>query len=175
MVMANDPEQISASIIPLYSDDTKKAKYLSYRVANFSVMESCKLADCHIKSVRRWREDDANFNAIDIAGLSHIRKKYGAEYLNMEFTRNFKLLMQKDFDIIYKTVTGKQLTDQEFAYLLKIRAFYTPQQLAIINGIVKDVEDPSNPNKFNFTKLTMTLKSVKESTEQTIEFGQEQI
>ncbi len=170
MVLANDPEEMSAAVIPLYTDDTKKSKYLSYRVANFSVMESCKLADCHIKSVRRWREEDANFLAIDVAGLSHLRKKYGAEYLNIEFTRNFKLLMEKDFKVIYKSVTDQQLTEQEFAYLLRVRAFYTPQQLAIINSLMKG-EDPDK--RFDFTKLTMTIKRERESIEQTMEFGQE--
>lgn len=154
-------EQMSSAITPIFTDDTKKAKYLSYRVANFSVMEACQLADCHIKSVRRWREDDPEFNAIDTSGMTHLRKKLSAEYLNIEFTRNFRLIMQKDFEVIFKSVTGKQLSEQEFAYLLKLRAHYTPQQFAMISQLLNgDTKEP-----FDYTKLTLTIKRERETME----------
>lgn len=166
-VNPGDAKSIVESIIPLYTDDTKKARYLSYRVANFSVLESCKLAGVHIKSVRRWREDDPSFYAIDVTNMENVRKELSAQFLDIEFTRNFRLVLAKDFEVLQKSMTeGAVLTEFEEGYLGKIRAHYTPQSLAMIKQLLKGgtLAEP-----FNFTKYVLTLTREKETAKIEIE------
>ena len=162
-VIGNDTQAIAESIVPFYTDDTKKAKYLSYRTAFFSVAESCKLADVHLKTIRRWRESDPNFRKIDVEDMGELRKSMSSQFLDAEFTRNFRLIMQKDFTIIDKSMDARRvLTEFEQAYLLKLRSHYTPQQLAMIKQLLGGgtVDKP-----FDFTKLTLTIKRERETME----------
>lgn len=150
---------MSQAIIPYYPDNTKKSRYLSFRVANFTVKESCDLAKCSFTSVKRWREEDSRFSQLDCEGLTDLRKQLADEYLNIEFSRNFRLVLQKDFDILNKSVQGKKLTDEEEKYLLKLRAFYTPQQLVLVKQIIGEA---SSVESFDFTKLTLTIRRERE-------------
>lgn len=153
-----ETEQTAEALLPLLSGDgfnAKRAEYLSKRVCNFTVRESCKLCGIHEKTVHRWRETDEQFEILDTKGMTNLRKQLGMEYLSMQFTRNMSLFLEKDFKVLYKDATGGILTDDEKSYLGKIRQHYTPQSLAMIKQLVGGgtVEEP-----FNFTKLTMTLK-----------------
>jgi len=153
-----ETEQTAEALLPLLSGDgfnAKRAEYLSKRVCNFTVRESCKLCGIHEKTVHRWREADSQFEILDTAGMTNLRKQLGMEFLNMQFTRNMSLFLEKDFKVLYKDAVGGTLTDDEKTYLAKIRQYYTPQSLGMIKQLVggSTVEEP-----FNFTKLTMTLK-----------------
>lgn len=152
-------EQIAHSIVPYFPDDNKKSKYLSYRVSGFSVMEAAQLAGCHLKSVRRWRLADEQFSKIDLEGVNELRKQLSSEYLDLEFTRNFRLVLQKDFEVLYKSVRNIDLNEQEHSYLLKLRSHYTPQHLAMIKQILSggNIQEP-----FDFTKLTLTIRRERE-------------
>ena len=156
-----ETEEMAHSLLPMIQGDGgtgKRADYLSKRVANFSMRESCKLSKVTEKSVHRWREADAHFNYLDTEGLSELRKSLGAELLNMEFTRNFHLVLEKDFKILYKDAVGGALTEDEKTYLLKIRQHYTPQSLAMVKQLLGGgtVEQP-----FNFTDFVFTMKREK--------------
>ena len=167
VVDPSNAQSIVESIVPIYTDDTKKAKYLSFRVANFSVIESCKLAKIHIKSVRRWRELDPAFYAIDVTNLENIRKELSAQFTDIEFTRNFRLVLAKDFEILSKSMTeGQVLNEFEENYLLKLRAHYTPQSLAMVKQLLKGgtISEP-----FNFTKYVLTLTREKETAKIEVE------
>ena len=153
-----DTENISQSIIPYY-DDTKKAKYLSFRVAGFTVTEARDLSKCSWRSVKRWREEDDQFAHFDTDGLIDLRKQLSNEYLNLEFTRNFHLVLQKDFGVLYKDAMEIPLSDREHQYLLKLRNHYTPQQLAFIKQLL-GVVPPGG--EFDFTKLTFIIRRQKE-------------
>lgn len=146
---------IAKAMIPLFGDDGKKADYLSYRVSYFSFRESCELGKVSEKQVRRWRQSDEQFNYLDTEGLTELRKQFSNEYLDMQYTRNFQLMLQKDFKVLYKDAIGKELNDTESKYLEKIRQHYTPQSLAMVKQLLGGgtVEQP-----FDFTKLTMTIK-----------------
>lgn len=155
--MTDEPSETTAiakSIIPLFGDDGKKADYLSYRVSYFSFRESCELGGVSEKQVRRWREDE-DFRYLDTKGLTELRKQFSAEYLDMQFTRNFHLVLQKDFKVLYKDAMETSLTEPEQKYLDKIRAHYTPQSLAMVKQLLGGgkIDQP-----FDFTKLTMTIK-----------------
>jgi len=151
-------EGIALSMVPHFADDGKKAHYLSYRLANFSFRESCTLGEVSEKQVRRWREADENFKYLDTEGLTELRKQMAAEYLDMQFTRNFHLVLQKDFRILYKDATvsvGEPLTEAEEKYLEKIRQHYTPQSLAMVKQLLGG---GTTDQPFDFTKLTMEIK-----------------
>ena len=129
-------EGIAQFLVPYYRDGGKQAKYLSYLVAGFSVMEACKMAKCHLGSVKRWRRLDPNFSPLEDKALGELRDSLSKHMLDIEFTRNFRLVLAKDFEILFKDATGGQLTENERQYLMLIRKFYTPQQFAMIKQMV---------------------------------------
>lgn len=155
MTEPSETTTIAKAALPLFGDDGKKADYLSYRVSYFSFRESCELGKVSEKQVRRWRATDEQFNHLDTEGLTELRKQFSNEYLEMQYTRNFQLVLQKDFKILYKDATDVQLTDVETKYLEKIRQHYTPQSLGIVKQLLSG---GSTAEPFNFTELTMTIK-----------------
>lgn len=147
--------ELAESFLPRF-EDGKKATYMAYKIANFSTREACELTPVSERMVRKWRADDPGFAYVDGAGLTEIRKQFAGEYLDMQFARNFHLVLQKDFKILYKSMVDESsLTDREFAYLIKVRSHYTPQALAMIKQILGGgtVEEP-----FDFTKLTLSIR-----------------
>ena len=154
-----ETEAIAQAIIPYFTDGGKKAEYLGFRVANFTVRESCELGNVTEKQVRRWREADEQFMYLDQEGLSELRKTMASESINMQFTRNFHLILQKDFKVLYKDAMiengGPKLTEDETKYLDKIRMHYTPQSLAMVKQLLGG---GTTDKPFDFTKLTMTIR-----------------
>jgi len=154
----SDSEEMAHSLLPLLEHDGgdgKRAEYLSKRVCNFSMREACELAHVSEKSVHRWREADPQFNYLDTEGMTELRKKLSTEYIDMEFTRNFHLVLQKDFRILYKDAIGLVLTKDENEYLNKIRQHYSPQSLAMIKQLLGG---GTTKEPFDFTRLVMTIK-----------------
>ena len=147
---------LARSALPMFEEeDTKKSLYLSYRLSNFSRLQSVELSGIHRKTLARWTEADPNFAYIDGQGITEMRKQLANEFLDMQFTRNFHLVLQKDFKILYKDAMNQQLLPNEVEYLSKIRQHYTPQSLAMMKQLLGGgtVEEP-----FNFTKLTLTIR-----------------
>jgi len=161
--MITELEQIASSMLPRLMDDgfgatpeSKRADYLSKRICNFSVRESCQLAQVSEKSVRRWREADLEFNRLDTEGMTELRKALSTQLLDFQFTRNMHLVLQKDFRVLYKdAVEPEHMTEKDTEYLNKIRQHYTPQSLAMVKQLLGGgtVEKP-----FDFTKLTLSIK-----------------
>jgi len=161
--MNTELEQIASSMLPKLMDDgfgatpeSKRADYLSKRICNFSVRESCQLAGVHEKSVRRWREADPEFCRLDTSGMTDLRKALSTHLLDFQFTRNMHLVLQKDFRVLYKdAVEPEHMTEKDTEYLNKIRQHYTPQSLAMVKQLLGGgtVEKP-----FDFTKLTLSIK-----------------
>jgi len=157
-----ETEAIAQSFVPTFSDDNKKATYLSYLIANFAHRESCQLTPVSEKQVRRWKEADENFATICTTGLPALRKEFASTFIDMQFTRNFHLILQKDFRVLYKDALGQELTENEVKYLEKIRQHYTPQSLAMVKQLLGGgtVEQP-----FNFTEVVMKLSVEKRQVE----------
>ena len=84
-----------------------------------------------------------------------MRKEFASTFIDMQYTRNFHLMLQKDFKVLYKDAIGETLTDVENKYIEKIRQHYTPQSLAMVKQLLGGgtVDQP-----FDFTRLTMTIK-----------------
>lgn len=150
-----ETESIAQAFVPTFSDDNKRATYLSYLIANFAHREACQLTPVSEKQVRRWKDADEDFRRICGEGLPDLRKQFASQFIDMQFTRNFHLVLQKDFRVLYKDAIGDELTENEYKYLEKIRQHYTPQSLAMVKQLLGGgtVEQP-----FDFTKLTMTIK-----------------
>lgn len=154
-----ETDSIAKSFLPMIAGDgfgdtteAKRADYLSKRVCSFSVRESCQLAKVAEKTVRRWRDADPDFLHLDTEGMTELRKKFATQYVDMQFTRNFHLVLQKDFRVLYKDATVGGLTESEGKYLEKIRAHYTPQSLAMVKQLLGggNIKEP-----FDFTKFVM--------------------
>jgi len=154
-IVQTETESIAKSFIPTFSDDNKKATYLSYLIANFAHREACQLTPVSEKQVHRWKEADENFAEICTTGLQALRKEFANTFIDMQFTRNFHLILQKDFRVLYKDALGNELSENEVRYLEKIRQHYTPQSLAMVKQLLSGgtVEQP-----FDFTKLTLSIK-----------------
>ena len=153
-------EGMAQSLINHYADGGKKARYLSYLVAGFSVMESVTLAKIHHKSVLRWREDGDGFLELEKQALGELREQLSNQIIDIEFTRNFRLVLAKDFQILFKDAQDKPLSDKEQQYLLAIRKFYTVEQLARIRQLVGGKDGTGEA--FDFTKTVLTIRLERE-------------
>ena len=155
-------EGIAHALLPYYTDGSNKARYLTYIMSGFSVTESIELAHVHLKTVYRWRDDDPIFVELEAKAKTTLRKQLSDQLLDIEFTRNFRLVLAKDQVVLYKDATGQDLTTDEVDYIKIIRKFYTPQQFAMLrqmfsgNGEVKQ-------EGFNFVKTVLELRLTKES------------
>lgn len=135
-VNPSDPAGIVEGIIPYFPDDRGKTNYLSYRSCGFGEREAAKLSGVSQRSVQRWRAYDPRFKVLDTEGLSELRAKVSVNYLQMEFTRNFRMLLDVDRAVITKKLQAKPLTKEDIDYLGKIRPMYTPQQLSALEGTI---------------------------------------
>jgi hypothetical protein len=145
-------ESIAATLVP-YRRDDPKALYLGCLACGFSIREALK----HIKKAKStlslWRKDQ-KFVELE-NNVPSLRKTLGIEYANLEFLRNYRLVLEKDFRVITKSLDKTQvLTKHEQDYLLKMRSHYTPQQLQIIEAIV--MADTSGKG-FNFTEAVISF------------------
>ena len=153
-------EGMIQSLIPHWIEGDKKAAYLGYLVAGFSKHESVKLAGIHKKTLSRWQDGDPDFIEF-VNRLPEIRQTLNDQLLDLEFTRNFKLVLNKDFRVLYKDATGKPLSDQEQAYLQAIRKFYTPQHLVQLRQLLSGQDDGGQA--FDFTKTVLEIRLSKET------------
>lgn len=152
-------ESIAQAIVPYFPEDSKKSRYLSYRVCGFTLREARDLAGVTETSIRRWRNSDPEFAKLDTTGLSELKEQLSAKYLNIEFTRNFHLVLQKDLKVLIKSLQAPEmLSTNENQYLLKLRAFYTPQQFAMIQQLVGEATGEG----FDFTKLVFQIRRERE-------------
>lgn len=158
-------EGMAQSLLPFYifssQESNKKAKFLSYLVAAFSIMESVKLAHVHLKTVQRWEKEDPNFRTLMEQCSTELSRKLSDQMLDIEFTRNFRLVLAKDFQILFKDAAGELLTEKEQQYLMLIRKYYTPQQFAMIKQIVGG-DGKATEEAFNFTKTILEIRLSKE-------------
>jgi len=153
-------EGMANSLVPFYNDGTKKSTYLSYLVSGFSLREACKLAKVHERTIRNWRESDPEFIQIEEECKTGLRKRLANELIDFEYTRNFRLVLAKDFLVLFKDATGKYLTESEEKYLAMIRKFYTPQQFAMVKQLLGGNGD--SKEAFDFTKTVLTIRLEKE-------------
>ncbi len=172
---------IASSLIP-YSRDDARARYLGYLACGFALREALQLCD-RKKSWLSWCRNDPTFVEIE-NNIPTIRKELAKEYIELEFYRNFRLALEKDYRIFWKSLhpdkmevltadgstkeVNAPMTKQEHDYLIKMRSQYGPQQLQIIEAIVsgqaseefnwaRDIAN--NPDVLQISRTdTLTLK-----------------
>ena len=153
-------EGMVQSLIPLYLEGDKKAAFLGYIVAGFSRAEAQKLAGIHRKTLARWTAGDPTFVEF-LAKLPEVRKNLSDQLLDIEFTRNFRLVLAKDFRILYRDATGKPLSEDENDYLKLIRKFYTPQHMVMLRQLLSG-EGEDKDKAFDWTKTVLEIRLSKE-------------
>src|SRR3990172_1523115 len=100
-VEPDDLEEMLQARLPAMGN-TNKATYLSFRGCGFSVRESCKLADVSQATVNKWRREDEEFAALEGPRLSLLQQSLSRDILRMEFMRNLRLALRRDFRLMYK-------------------------------------------------------------------------
>jgi len=164
----SDMAQTAASLLPYLISDSRKAKYLSLRVCGFAVREACKYAKVSESAVRHWRKTDPTFHRLEVESLPQLRKEFAAEALGLYWVRNYRLILEKDGELLAKSLNtddeAEELTSQEWMYLRKIRGQYTPDQLMAIYRAT----NPEGPQITSFKDLVITLRQEKVRQEMVI-------
>lgn len=143
---------IGSSILPYKMEDAK-SMYFGYLVRGFSVREALNLVNRSKAWLSECRNDPKFIEAE--AHLDEMRDTLSAEYTKIEFFRNFALVAEKDYRVLRRSLEMEldndfqpvPMTPADQSYLLKMRTFYTPQQMAIVQAIVK-----SDKNNLNFAQ-----------------------
>lgn len=139
----NQPKELSAAstLIPYRKDDIR-SKYLSYLACGFSDEEALFVLRLNYRWLELMRADTV-FADLEIR-IPEIRKELGREYAELDFLRNFRMVLEKDHRILRKSLEMEvdedgnpiDLSPYEQQYLLKLRGAYTPQQLQLLEAAV---------------------------------------
>lgn len=161
VIKPNDTEAIVQSAVP-YNRDDDRARYLGLRASGFKIREALKLVGIAKSTLSFWRKDP-QFAAIE-ERLPEFRKQLAKEYANLEFLRNYRLVLEKDFRVLKKSLKmfednePRELSKDEQQYLLKLRSVYTPQQLEAIEAVMKAY---GATEEFDFTRLVLEKTRVR--------------
>lgn len=127
-------EQIAKSIVP-YNRDDARARYLGLRSSGFGIREALRLIGKAQSTLSAWRHD-TEFSDLENR-IPEFRRELALEYANLEFLRNYRLILEKDYRVIKSSLEKDVvLSNQDHQYLLKMRSHYTPQQLQIIETLI---------------------------------------
>ena len=145
---SDTPKEVSiaTTLIPWRKDDNR-ARYMGYLACGFNPEESLYMLGLTVGWLEEQRQDEG-FNTIELQ-VPEIRKELSKEYIELDFFRNFRLVLEKDYRILKQAIYNEVLPKQSHEYLLKLRSAYTPQQLQILEQVMKGV----GSGEFNFAKL----------------------
>lgn len=133
--------------------DERQSRYLSYRACYFSENEAIAAARITPATLRDWRFDPA-FAEIEVQRIAQFQKQYHRHALSVEYVRNFRLVLEKDAELLRKSLNTKQvLTQFEQTYLNKMRGAYTPEQLDRLSRLAIGQGDAA----WDFSKFIVTL------------------
>ena len=156
---SGEPKEVSAAaaLIP-YRRDDDRCRYLGYLSCGFSDEEALYV----LGLTRGWLESarqDGKFNALE-EHVPEIRKELSQEYTELDFYRNFRMVLEKDHRILRKSLEMELVKDEETGemvpaemtpfdqqYLLRLRSAYTPQQLQLLEAVVS-----GSDGGFNFAE-----------------------
>jgi len=142
-----EPKEVAAaiSLIP-YRRSDDRAKYLGWLCSGFSDEEALYVLGLN----RAWLESarqDSKFTDLE-EHIPEFRKELSKEYTEMDFYRNFRMVLEKDHRILRKSLemeleedeeTGEmvpaEMTPYDQQYLLRLRSAYTPQQLQLLEVV----------------------------------------
>jgi hypothetical protein len=137
MLLDETGEEALLSRIPLQVGSQKKALYLSYRATGFPVKQACALAECSMEDLIRWRKRDEHFVTFENEKLHELQATVGSDVVRLEFMRNFRMIMKKDFLVIHKALFDEaSMTDAEWKYFLMVRKHYTPNDMLALEKAI---------------------------------------
>lgn len=132
--------EAAKSLIPYLSGQEKKFDYLSLRYSGFSMREAVQMSKVTDSQLRDWRALDPKFRYLESQLGGEHRKEIRKEITSLVFLRNYHMALRKDSQIFHKALeaedSDKQMTDQDYRYLLEARKHYTAQQVAAMEGAV---------------------------------------
>lgn len=171
-----EPKEVSAAaaLIP-YRRDDDRCKYLGYLCCGFSDEEALYV----LGLTRSWLESarqDSKFTTLE-EHIPEIRKELSREYTEMDFYRNFRMVLEKDHRVLRMSLGMEMAWDEEAGemvraemtpydqqYLLRLRSAYTPQQLQLLETVVA-----GDDRGFNFAEwVSKNQEVVKVSRTDTI-------
>ena len=149
-----EQESIAQAIVP-YPRESNKARFLGLRCSGFTYREALKYLGLAESTVSMWRREEL---FVDLEKrIPEFRKELSREYVDLEFTRNFRLLLKKDYNVIKQSLEAPDtMSYADNQYLLKARQMYTPQQWQIIQAVVG-----ASAAGFDFTKMVMEIQREK--------------
>lgn len=124
---------IASTLIPWDRDD-ERALFFGYRASGLSVREALNM----IKRSKPWlsaQRHDQQFVDLE-KRIPEFRRALSKEYVEIEFFRNFRLVLEKDHQVLKKALRNEALTKNEQEYLIKLRSQYTPAQIQILEALV---------------------------------------
>ncbi len=149
----DEPQEVNTAqtLIP-YRRDDDRSKYLGYLCCGFSDEEALFVLGLNLDWLNTARQSDV-FADLELR-VPELRKELSREYTELDFYRNFRMVMEKDHRVL-RTSLGME-TDEEGnvaelsmydqQYLLRLRSVYTPQQLQLLAAATIGAEG------FNFSK-----------------------
>jgi hypothetical protein len=146
---SDTPKEVSiaTTLIPWRKDDYR-ARYMGYLACGFNPDEALYMLGLKLSWLEEQRQDEV-FNSIEVR-VPEIRKELSKEYIELDFFRNFRLVLEKDYRILKMSLDeDKVMGKGDHEYLLKLRSAYTPQQLAILGQVMRGV----GASDFNFAKF----------------------
>ena len=150
-------EQIAKSIVP-YNRDDARARYLGLRSSGLGLREALRYIGKAQSTLSAWRHDPVFKDLED--RIPEFRKELSLEYVNLEFVRNYRLILEKDYRVIKGSLEkDTELSKQDHDYLLKLRTHYTPQQLQIMETLVLG---DSPGGGWNFTDMVLEASRTQE-------------
>ena len=137
---------------------------MGLRASGFTIREALRLIGNAHSTLSLWRKDTEFVSLED--RIPEFRKQLSLEYTNLEFVRNYRLILEKDYRVIHQSIyrqkdeDGKPLpmSEQDHTYLIKMRSHYTPQQLQIIETLILGEAE----GKFDFTDFVITAARLQE-------------
>ncbi len=145
--------EAAASMIPYRRDDVR-SKYFGYLSCGFSDEEALYVLGLNRGWLETARQDD-KFASLE-ERIPEFRKELSREYTELDFLRNFRMILEKDHRVIRKSLSMEfeendegemvvaELTPYEHQYLLKLRTAYTPQQLQLLEAVVSGKDGEIN-------------------------------
>jgi len=118
--------------------DEKISSYISFRACYFSITESLKMANATKKELQSWYQDE-EFHNLDTKLIKEFQKAHGKTALTIQYTRNFRLVVQKDAEVISKSLDPNEVLSKfEEQYLNRLRGTYSPEQLQKLTNSVQE-------------------------------------
>ena len=174
-------ESIPRSLVPWNRDDDR-SRYLGLRSSGFTIREALGLIGKAKSTLSAWRKDSVFLNLEN--KLPELRKELALEYAGLEFLRNYRLVLEKDYRIIQDSLQKHYTTNkdgekievgmnaQDHKYLLQMRSHYTPQQLQAIEQLFGSGK--TGEKEVNFTDWVIQLSRKTETVEAKVQTRQRQ-